>query len=147
MKITQLAVLAAILMSLGLATAPAKAFDGSTGTGLYGYIDTGHGGWGDRRGRGDGDYPVSSPRRGYGDDFGHGYRLGWHELRRAVRAQGFRRIHDIEPRGPHYRMNALDHRGRLVRLRVNGFNGSVMAVRVIGGGWGGGWGGGYDTAF
>lgn len=144
MKTSRIAVVAAVLMSLGFASAPASAFDGPTGTGLDGYIDTGHDGWGgDRRGRGYGDHPVSSPRRGYGDDFGHGYRIGWHEIRRAVRAQGFRRIHDIEPRGPHYRMNAIDHRGQLVRLRVNGFNGSVMAVRVIGGGWGGGYGVSY----
>jgi hypothetical protein len=37
-------------------------------------------------------------------------------------------------------VSAINHRGQFVRLRVNGFNGAVMAVRVIGGGWGGGYG-------
>lgn len=139
MKITQLAVLASLVLGLGAAATPASAFDPS-GDSLAGYGDSHRDGWGSgREGHGYGDRRHRGPRDGYG----HGYRMGWHEIRQAVRSQGFRRIHDIEPRGPHYRMNALDHRGRLVRLRVNGFNGSVMAVRVIGGGWGGG----YDTAY
>ncbi len=134
MKITHFAVLASLVLGLGAATGPAAAFDPSRDS-LSGYGEVRHDGWrGDRHGRGYGDRWDRGPRHGYG------YRMGWHEIRHAVRAQGFRRIHDIEPRGPHYRVSAINHRGQFVRLRVNGFNGAVMAVRVIGGGWGGGYG-------
>lgn len=63
---------------------------------------------------------------------GSGSRLSTEDLRRSLRARGYRDLSDVQVRGDNYVVHAIGPRGERVTLVVNAATSEILGSRVRG---------------
>ncbi|MCT4656413.1 MAG: hypothetical protein N4A65_11430 [Cohaesibacter sp.] len=53
------------------------------------------------------------------------------QVARIIRRNGFYDVHNMKIKGRFYKAKAYDHRDRLVRLKVNAFNGRIVKKKLV----------------
>ncbi|MCV6576011.1 MAG: hypothetical protein OIF58_09775 [Cohaesibacter sp.] len=85
-----------------------------------------------------GSFTISTDERGNFAPVIHEKRKDWKKkklrprrIARIIRHHGFYDIHDMKIKGRFYKAKAYDHRDRLVRLKINAFNGKIIKKHIV----------------